>query len=108
MELRSARLYAIFLPLGGILFLGFGMGGLITGARGKSGKRSRTALRPTTAATILMMGLLFGLLLLQPACGGSNASAPAATGTPAGSYIVVVQGASGTATHDATLKLVVQ
>jgi len=108
MELRSARLYAIFFPLGGILFLGFGMGGLITGARGKSGKRGRAALRPTTAVTILMMGLLFGLLLLQPACGGSNASAPAATGTPAGSYNVVVQGASGTVTHDAILKLIVQ
>jgi hypothetical protein len=59
-------------------------------------------------AIYLIIGIALSLLLFQPACSGGSKTQPATGGTPAGSYIVVVQGASGTVTHATTLKLVVQ
>jgi hypothetical protein len=64
----------------------------------------RNRLRWATVALALTMLLLMGLA----ACGGGGASYVNPTGTPAGTYNVVVKGSSGSLTHSATVTLTVQ
>ena len=87
--------YAGWLPVSGLALLGAGIG---------SASRKRRVL----------MGLLFtgffGLIFLQPGCGGGK-STTTVTGTPAGTYVVTVSATSGGtsgAVRSTTVTLVVQ
>jgi ABC-type Fe3+-hydroxamate transport system substrate-binding protein len=52
-----------------------------------------------------MFCVLFALLLLQPACGGSSSSQTPVSGTPPGNYTITVSATSGTDTKSATVTL---
>jgi uncharacterized repeat protein (TIGR01451 family) len=96
-NLRPGRgaLYAASLIFPGMAFLGFGVG------FGASGKRRRRRV-----AGLLMMGVLFGLVLLQPACNGGT-TPPITGGTPPGTYNLVVSASGGTFSKNQTVQLVV-
>lgn len=84
--------YAMFLPVSGLAFLGFGFGG-----------RKKRVL----GGLLLLLGLCGIVFML--ACGSSRKSTPTVNqGTPAGTYTVTVTGTSGSASHGATTVLVVQ
>jgi uncharacterized repeat protein (TIGR01451 family) len=87
-------IYALWLGIPGITLLGWGVGG---GAR--NDRRRKMA-----GAAILCV--LFGLLALQPACGGTKTPA-VVSGTPAGTYTITVTATSGTLSHNTTLTLTV-
>jgi hypothetical protein len=89
----SGRFCAIFLPVAGLAFLGFGIG--------TRWRRKREVLG----------GLLFlalaTLVLALPGCSGSSSSTTT-TGTPAGTYTVVISATSGTFSQTTSAPLVVQ
>ena len=93
-SLRTRHFYAVWLALPGLTLLGVGAG---------SSRRRR---RRCMLGIFLFCGL-FGLLLLQPACSGSNTQLPV-SGTPAGSYKVTVTAASGSDTKSSVISLNVQ
>jgi hypothetical protein len=82
----------VWLALPGLTLLGVGAG---------SNRRRRRILG------IFLFCALFALLLLQPACSGSNTQLPV-SGTPAGSYKVTVTAASGSDTKSSSITLNVQ
>jgi hypothetical protein len=90
---RGGPLYAALLPLGGLAFLGFG------------GRDRRSRMRRFLAAMLLAGGLT--LVLSQSGC-GSSGSTTTTTGTPAGTYHMLVTATSGTASHTTSITLVVQ
>ncbi len=90
-SLLRQHFYAIWLAIPGLTLLGVGVGG---------GKRKRRILG------ILMFCALFGLLLLQPACGGKTTQAPV-SGTPAGIYTITVNASSGSDTKSQNITLAV-
>jgi uncharacterized repeat protein (TIGR01451 family) len=96
-NLRPGRgaLYAASLIFPAMAFLGFGVG------FGASGKRRRRRV-----AGLLMMCVLFGLVLLQPACNGGT-TPPITGGTPPGTYNLVVSASGGTFSKNQTIQLVV-
>jgi len=85
--------YATWLPVSGLALLGVGLGGKLS--------RQRR----------LLMGLLlsgfFALILFQAGC-SSTSTTTTTTGTPAGTYAVTVNAASGSATRSTLVTLVVQ
>jgi hypothetical protein len=91
-------LYALFLPLPGIAFIGAGWAG------------SRRRKLGIGAAAVLM----FLLLLLLLGCGGGGSSNGGGgggggnSGTPAGTYNVTVTATSGSVSHTATAAVTVQ
>ena len=87
------QFYAVWLPLAGLAFAGFGVGKRIHGKGRIVGG--------------LMFLALMTLLLLQPACGGSSSSTTT-TGTPAGTYTVVITATSGTFSQTTPISLTVQ
>jgi hypothetical protein len=89
----SSLLYAMWLPLSGMAFLGFGIGGKMSG-------KKRTLLG------LLLVGF-FSLVFFQAGC-GSKHSTSTTTGTPAGTYVITVDGTSGSASRPTTITLVVQ
>lgn len=91
-ELR--HMYAVVLPLGGVAFLGFGLG---------SDERRRRRL-----FGISLLFLVLGMTLLQPACSSSSNKSTPPPFTPTGTYKITVSAISGTVTRTTTLKLVVQ
>jgi hypothetical protein len=89
----SSLLYAMWLPLSGMAFLGFGIGGKMSG-------KKRTLLG------LLLVGF-FSLVFFQAGC-GSKHSTSTTTGTPAGTYVITVDATSGSASRPTTITLVVQ
>ncbi|HKW27288.1 MAG TPA: SBBP repeat-containing protein, partial [Terriglobales bacterium] len=96
-ERNLPRMYAVMLPLGGIAFLGFSLSG--------DGRRRKLA-------GILLLVVVLGLTMLQPACGSSSSKPTVPPFTPAGTYNITISAISGTgtggATHTTKLKLVVK
>jgi uncharacterized repeat protein (TIGR01451 family) len=86
----SGPIYAIWLGLPGIAFLGIGAGSCHR--RGK--------------ILAVFLCILFALLLLQPAC-SSKRTTTALGGTPAGTYTITLTATSGTATHNYPFTLTV-
>jgi uncharacterized repeat protein (TIGR01451 family) len=87
---KAGPIYATFIPLFGLVVFG------LSGSR----RRRRTG-------TILLLFIACGLTMLLPACSSSK-STTTTTGTPAGTYIITVSGASGGASHPSVITLVVQ
>lgn len=86
-------LYATWLPISGMTFLGLGFGARMS--------RKRRALIG------LLLGGFFALLLFQAGCGSSSTTSTT-TGTPAGTYLIAVDATSGSATRTTTVTLIVQ
>ena len=86
-------LYAVFVPMFGLTFLGLSIGG----------KMSRTR----RVIMGLLVGAFFALVLFQAGC-GSKGSTTTTSGTPAGTYNVIVTGTSGSVSRNTTLVLTVQ
>ncbi len=86
-------IYATWLPISGMAFLGLGIGG-------KMSRKRRAVLG-------LVLGLFFALILFQAACGSSSTTSTT-TGTPAGTYVIPVDATSGSATRTTTVTLIVQ
>jgi hypothetical protein len=94
--LRRGSFYAAWLPIGGLSLMGLAIGGL---GFGDGSKRRRWLVG-------LLLGLVAGLILLQPACGSSTTTATTNGGTSAGIYIITVSGAAGTgASHNTQVQL---
>jgi uncharacterized repeat protein (TIGR01451 family) len=89
--LRRHGFYATWLPVGGLSLLGLGVG---------AGHRRRRWLAGA------LLGLVAGILLLQPACGSSSTPTPSG-GTPAGTYTITITGSSGSVSHNTTVQLIV-
>jgi len=92
---RPGSFYAAWLPIGGLSLVGLGIG--------VTRKRRRWLVGG-------VLGLIAGIILLQPACGSSTTSNTPATagGTLAGTYIITITGSAGTgAVHTYPVRLTV-
>jgi hypothetical protein len=86
-------LYVMWLPL--VAFIGAAL------IRGRKRKWTKT----------LLCSVLFGLICAQVGCGGRTNSSPPGNGTPGtppGTYIITITGASGASQHSATVTLIVK
>ncbi len=91
---RRTAFYAAWLPIGGLSLAGLGIGA----AR----KRRRWIVGA-------LLGLLAGLILLQPACSSNSSNVTSNQGTSAGTYHITVTGSASTnASHQTHLTLIVQ
>lgn len=96
---RSGLLYAMFLPIGGMAFLGVGLG---------------ATSRKKKLLGLLLLCLALSGLVFMVACGGGSTSGGGTGGggtggTPAGTYAITVSGAASGLTVNATpLSLTVQ
>lgn len=82
--------YALWLMAPGMALLGLG------------GKRGRKRL-----LGLLLLSILFGLVLLQPACSSAKTQ-PTVSGTPVGTYPLTVTATSGSFTYSAPFNLTVR
>src|SRR6266852_3381655 len=89
---RAELFYALWLPVCGLTLMG-----MVFPAQRKK----------TRLLGMLSCVLLFAALLLLPACGGSSGGSHGSSGTPPGTYTIIVTGTSGT-THSTTVTLKVQ
>jgi hypothetical protein len=80
--LRRGSFYAAWLPIGGLSLVGLGIG---------AGRKRRRWLAGAA------LGLVAGLILLQPGCGSASTSTATPGGTLAGAYIITIPGSAGTA-----------
>ena len=85
--LRRGSFYAAWLPIGGLSLVGLGIG---------VGRRRRRWL----AAAVL--GLMAGIILLQPGCGSASTSATTPGGTAAGTYTITVVGSAAAGVSHST------
>ncbi len=91
---RRTSFYATWLPIGGLSLAGLGIG---------AGRKRRRWIAGA------LLGLVAGLILLQPACSSSSSNVSTNQGTQAGTYHITVTGSSSTnASHQTLLTLVVQ
>ncbi len=72
---RHKALYAAWLPIGGLSLVGLGIG---------AGRRRRRWL------VGMLLGLLAGLILLQPACSSGSSAATSGGGTQPGNYTITI------------------
>jgi len=79
----SGIFYALLLPIGGLTFVGAGLG--------SRGSRRRKLFG------FLMLGMILSGTLLMPACGGSSGTKTGNPGTPAGTYTITVTGTNASA-----------
>lgn len=84
--------YAAILPIGGLTFLGLGVG---------STRRRRWFIGSFVVLVFVLAGL-------QLACSSGSGTTTPPTGTPAGTYPITVTGTSGSASHGVRMTLVVQ
>jgi len=90
---RHRAFYAAWLPIGGLSLVGLGMGA--------GRKRRRWFIG-------ILLGLLAGLMLLQPACSSGSSAAQSGGGTQAGNYFITITASAGTgATHQTIVELTV-
>jgi len=89
-------LYALWLVVPGIAWLGLSAGGK---RRGSGKVKSRLL-------ALLMLWVFFALILLQPACGSNKTPVPA-SGTPSGIYPLTVTVTSGTFSKTVPFQLTV-
>ena len=87
---RPGPIYAIWLPILGFGFVGAGI------------TRKRRLLMA------LFFAGMFGVALLEAACGSGSRSTQTTTGTPPGTYTITINGTSGSATRSTTVQLTVQ
>jgi hypothetical protein len=87
---RRGTFYAAWLPIGGLSFVGLGLGA--------SRKRRRWM-----AAAVL--SLIAGVLLLQPGCGSASSTTTASGGTLAGIYTITITGTPGPHTQQVRLQV---
>ncbi len=91
--LRPGSFYAAWLPIGGVSLIGLGIG---------AGRRRRRWLMGA------VLGLVAGVILLLPSCGGNSSVATSTGGTLAGTYIVTIEGSAGTgSSHSCPVTLTV-
>lgn len=91
---RLTSFYATWLPIGGLSLAGLGIG---------AGRKRRRWIAGA------LLGLVAGLILLQPACSSSSSNVTTSQGTAAGKYTITVTGSSSTnASHQTLLTLFVQ
>jgi hypothetical protein len=88
----SRRLYALWLPICGMVLIGIGL----------ASDRSRKKI----SLGVLLMSVLVLALGLQLACGGSSNHGGSVT--PSGTYTITVHAASGSVTHTTTVTVSVQ
>jgi large repetitive protein len=88
---RSSPLYAIWLLLPAMFLSALGI-----------------APKGRKLLSYFFVFLLVGGCLLQVACGGASHGVNTTTGTPAGTYSVIVSGAAGSNQHTTTIKLTIQ
>lgn len=86
-------IYAVWLPVAGLAFIGLGVGSRLPGGRRVLGGLALLA--------------VLTLVLLLPACGG-HSSSTTTTGTPAGTYTINVSATSGSFSQTTPITLVVQ
>ncbi len=91
-SLFSLRFLGIWLPVPGLALIGLGMG------------RDR---RRRRLMGMLLLSLVCGLILLQPACSGGSNLQPPPSGTPAGTWPITVTATSGSDSKSAAISLVV-
>jgi uncharacterized repeat protein (TIGR01451 family) len=84
--------YAAMLPIGGLTFLGFGIG---------------TTRRRRWLIAIFAV-LVLGMAGFQLACSSGSGATTPPPGTPAGTYPITLTGTSGSASHAVRMNLVVQ
>jgi Domain of unknown function DUF11/Beta-propeller repeat len=92
LRFRGARFYALWLAMPGLALIGLGTGS----------KRRRKCVLGA-----LLLGALFALVLLQPACKSGTTTTPS-SGTPAGTYTLTITATSGSLTETTTVNLTVQ
>ena len=91
---RETRpLYAIWLPVSGMAFLGLGFGGKMS--------------RKRRFFTGMIVAGFLTFILFQAGC-SSSSSTTTTTGTPAGTYTITVDATSGSASRSTTVTLIVQ
>jgi len=92
-QLRGGPWYATLLPVFGLAFLGVGIGG--------AASRKRRILGG------VMLAAFLAFTFFAAGC-SSSSSTSTTTGTPAGTYTVLINATSGTITHSQTVTYVVQ
>jgi len=89
---RRGSFYAAWLPVGGLSLVGLGIGA--------AGRKRRRWLAGAA------LGLIAGVILLQPGCGSASNTTTATGGTLAGVYTITITGSAGTAaTHNTQVRL---
>jgi hypothetical protein len=86
---RGSILYAFWLPISGLAFVGIGA------------KRKRWLAGAFVVCTI-------AFVVVQVGCSSSGSKTTTTAGTPAGTYTITVNGTSGSATRSTAVTLVVQ
>ncbi len=90
---RHKAFYAAWLPIGGLSLVGLGIG---------AGRKRRRWIIG------MLLGLLAGLILLQPACSSGSSAAQSGGGTQAGVYFITITASAGSnAAHQTIVSLTV-
>ncbi len=95
---RRGPLYAAILPLFGLAFLGVSL-------RGSASRKKKSWVARVLG--IFLVGAFLLLSLFSAGC-SSSSTVTTTTGTPAGTYTVIVNATSGTITHSESVTYIVQ